>query len=245
MDEIPSPLKPPEPKAQLTPDQIALRQYFRGSFRITQGSYRGQSFVHEWTKASGLMPQAEIPRKIPDYLRDLTPPGIHMKVTGDLIQNDRDMSWNELFRISQTEQTTPPSEATKKILKEVLKRELRYQLLGRYGRNFNDDIFESQLRRTVILGERTDSPILDRLCLDLKAELERLNKEASGPITPEMLNSPDLKALEDFLRSNKPDDYDKAEITMQQMGPRKVLAYVKALYERNHRGEKFFPDSQS
>jgi hypothetical protein len=245
MDETPSSVPPPEPKAQLTPAQIAFRQYFRGSFRITQGSYRGQSFVHEWTMGSGLMPQVEIPRKIPDYLKELTPPGVHVKISGDIIQRDRDTSWADLYRISQTTENIPPSESAKSVVKEVLKKELKYQLIGRYGRNFNDDIFDSYLRRTVVLGEKTDSPILDKLCLDLKAELDRLRSTGGDQISPELLNAPWLMQLENLLRSTNPEDYDRAEEIMETMGPKKVLAYVEALYQRNHRGEKFFPTSQT
>lgn len=237
-----TPQAPKEPKPVLTPDQIAFRQYFRGSFRISQGSYKGQSFIHEWTMSSGLMPPVEIPRKIPEYLKDLTPPGVHLRVSDTLIQNDRDMSWSDLYRISHAEPTIPSSDSVKSIVSEVLKRELRYQLIGRFGRNFNDDIFESHLRKVAVLKEKTDSPILDRLCIELGVELDRLRNLPTATVSPEALNSPWLKELEDLLRSNDPDQYDQAEKILNDMGNRKLLAYVEALYNRNHSGERFFPE---
>lgn len=234
-------IKPPDLTPPQTPEQTAMLHYFRNSFRLTQGSAKGQQSVNDWAMSYGLIPAVDIPPQIPDYLL-VRPPRMHLKSSEERIVDDRQMAYEDLKFVMEFGPRSTPEVARGVILSEILKKELRYQLIGRYGRGFNDNMFESYLRRSLVLGENFSSHELDKLLKELRKDLKKLKREPATKITDTMLSSSNMKELEDLFRSNEAQDQQEADDRMDASGPRTVLSYVEALWERNHPGERFFPE---
>ncbi len=237
--DIRSPIQS-EPKTPLSPAQIAFRQYFRESFRFTQGSFTNQKVVTSWVVASGLMPDVELPRRMPSYLKTVAPPGAHLQRSSEERKDDLDFAYREVVRITKDGAKATPEYLAGNILGGMLQMELKYQLRGRYGRRPNDDMFDSYMRRYLILGEATGSPILDKLALELRRKLDELRKKPREVIDPTE-KSKKIAEITRLLRGNFVQEQDAISL-MRQLGQRELLALIEEYWELNHSGKKFYPE---
>ncbi len=237
----PKDIRPPvqtEPKTALSPEQIAFRQFFRGSFRFTQGSSIGQSFTNEWAVASGLMPDVDLPRIVPAYIRAISPPGIHLKNL-ESPKNEITDAYNDIRRLKRDGTQFSQEDSLDKILESMLQMEFKYQLRGRRGRSMNDDMFDSYMRRYLVLGEATDSPILDKLAVELRRKLDELRKKPREEVDAEQRS----KKVEEITRLLHLEGWEgNALALMREIGPRELLALVEEQWEVNHRGQRFYPE---
>lgn len=231
----------PELRSPLRPEEIQLRSYFRGSFRYAQGSLMAQSFITQWAYSSGRIQTMEIPEVMPEYIEGLMPPGNHIISSKSKTNIDIEAAWRDLYISSRATEFVSPQEALENVLNEILKRELKYQLVGRKGRSQTQDKYDSYLRRFVVLGEKADSPILDDLSQELEEAVAKLTEEPTPQVTPETLESREIKVLEARFKKGGLVNSDKADSTMTMMGSRKMLSLVVALWEKNHPGQQFFP----
>ncbi len=236
-------VKAPDITPPQTPEQTAMLHYFRGAFRLSQGSARAQNSIDDWAMGNGLIPVVNMPHQIPEYLL-IRPPRLHLKSPENRINDDRNDAWEALRFVTENGPRNTPEKAKKIILQEILLKELVYQRLTRHGRDFNDDMFESHLRRNLILGEDyANSPIINQLLKELRIELEKLRAEPIEPITDEMIQSPDMKEIDELLRSGEGAKREEGGERIRKFGTRRNLAFVEKLWEDHHPGQKFFPDT--
>ncbi len=235
---------PQEPRKMLAPDQIAMRQFVRGTFRISQGALGIQLPAIEWASFNGRIPIQEIPAEMPDYLQDLFPPGQHKKLDQEQANAGILTAWEKIHELTYGISPTPESEILPVLTHEILKMELKYQLLDRPARNNPADNHESQVRKYILQGEKTESPIIDDLCIELKREFEKLREEPAPEITAEMISPESFRVLTQYYigMSGYQPISRYVEEELRAMGDRKVLAYVEALWEQNHPGQRFFPE---
>lgn len=235
--DIRSPIQS-EPKTPLSPAQIAFRQYFRESFRFTQGSSVGQSFVNEWVIAAGLMPDVDLPRIVPTYIRTVHPPGIHLKNLQDPEDEITD-AYNDIRRLKRDQDLASSEKSLDKVLDKMLEMELKYQIRGRRGRSMNDDMFDSYMRRYLVLGEATGSPILDKLAVELRRKLDELRERPREEIDPEVKS----EKVTEITRLLRLEGWEENALSiMRELGQRELLALVEEYWELNHSGKKFYPE---
>ena len=190
-----------------------------------------------------MLPDVEIPRKIPKYMLTLLPPGQHAERAAERIHQDRAFVWNTLYESKAKPKGVAAEKFTPLILDEILGREFRYQLKGRPKRGPENDAYESYLRKFVVLGETTGSSITDQLCLDLKPILEALRREPFPVVTDDMISPETLSPLPQLVEGSGDIIEGMIAKRLNAMGNQRILSLVEALWERNHPGQKFFPEA--
>lgn len=227
----------------LSPDEIAVRQFVRSSFIVSEGSLGIQNTIFDYAVAKGLLSEIDIPRKIPNYMLTLFPPGQHVIRPPEIIKDDRAFAWSALHKSKSEPKGVEAEKLVPVILSEVLGREFKYQIVKRPKRAPDTDQHESYLRKFVLMGESTGSQITDQLCLDLKPLLAKLRDEPFPAVTDDMISNDALSPLPQMLQGSGDLIEGMISKRLNAMGDRRILAYIEALWEKNHPGEKFFPPS--
>ncbi len=230
----------PDNRPTLTPQESAMRKFFRGTFRSSQGHIGLQEDITNWAIVRSKVPIMDIPRHAPFYILDLLPPTQHKESNDERIKVERANAWARLHLGIQNRDRIDEEALLPNILSETLKRELKFQIMGRPQRT-TEDIFESYLRKNTILGEPASSPEMTDLATELKGPLEELRAEPFEKLIPE-----EIKSATDFLSklypSTNPINEDIIGTFLASWRDRKVLAFVEFLWERNHPGQSFFPE---
>ena len=227
----------------ITPAEIAVRQFVRGSFLVSEGSLAIQKVIFDYAVAKDLLPDIEIPRHIPKYMLSLFPPGQHLERPADVIKDDRAFVWGELHKSKSEPKGIEAEKLVPVVLSEVLGREFKYQIVKRPKRAPDSDQHESYLRKFAVIGESTGSQITDQLCAELTQALDRLRAEPFSSVTKEMISNEALSPLPQLFQGSGELIEDMISRRLNAMGDRRILAYVEALWERNHPGESFFPQA--
>lgn len=228
--------------APLTPAEIAVRQFVRGSFLVSEGSIAIQRVIFDYAVVKDLLPEAEIPKEIPSYMLSLFPPGQHLSRSAEVIEEDRAFVWGELHKSKSEPKRVDAEKLVPVILSEVLGREFKYQIVKRPKRSPESDQHESYLRKFAVVGDSTGSQITDQLYSELAQALDHLRAESFPPVTDEMISNEALSPLPQMFQGSGGLIEGMISKRLNAMGDRRILAYIEALWERNHPGEKFFPN---
>lgn len=214
-----------------------LKEVFRQTYYISQGDAGLQRSLYEWLKLENIFKLSDFPSETPDWINNFYAPGLH-SVKGQKIseKNDSKVEWAYFrYTISEKVNIQDKEKLLNKILLDIIKRDLDYQLTERPGRIINkstkpddaQDVHKSFVRHYILNDNFYSKPFSDLFSI-LKPLLHAI--EQASPQELERVAVPKPEENEDSKRN-----WVRNSLNLKQK-----LGMLAKLWEQNHPGEKFF-----
>ena len=224
----------PNEKTKLTPEQAELKKWYILAFYLSQGSEDQQSDLTHWSYLDGYFKDKDVPTELPDFLKEVAPPNAHDAIgKGSERLRILERNWwgpidtKRLKSLARHEDGSP-IDFPKEILTGMIKSDLAYQYKERPGRIASDflpddrqDRHGSLVRRHLLMDNKVGNKTFDHLFAKM------------APIVRQLEHLEETKPA-----GTAPDDLDS--LSMEE-----AMQHLIFQWERNHPGERFFPQTQA